>query len=397
MNEVLKNRRRGEPKSAAAYDFTKIIDAFKKDKYSEYVVFPGFADVHVHLREPGFSYKETIRTGTLAAARGGYTSVCAMPNLNPFPHDTEGIKKQLHIINTSAVVDVFPYGTITYREEGEKVSDMEALAKYAVAFSDDGRGVADKAVMREAMLRAKSLGRIIASHCELNPKQPGESGGEEEWRQVERDLSLAQETGCKYHVCHVSTKESVNLIRGAKKSGVDVSCETAPHYLILDKTSRKDSGRFKMNPPLRTKQDREALAAGVCDGTVDMIATDHAPHSEEEKSRGFKDSLPGVTGLEVSFPALYTFLVKGGLITLEKLLGLITRAPRERFGLSQSPDDFTVFDLNESFTIDPGEFISKGKSTPFEGISVFGRCHFTHAKGKNVWVSKRAEEILRGI
>lgn len=360
------------------------------------ICLPGFADVHTHLREPGFSYKETIRTGTAAAARGGYTAVCSMPNLSPVPDGAENLEKQLEIIRRDALVDVYPYGALTVGEMGETLSDMEAMAPSVCAFSDDGRGVQDGGLMRAAMERAKSLGKIVAAHCEVNSllrggyihdgeyaRAHGHSGicSESEWRQIERDVALAADAGCAYHVCHVSAAESVEIIRQAKKSGVDVTCETGPHYLTLCDEDLKENGRFKMNPPLRSKKDRDALLEGICDGTVDMIATDHAPHSIEEKSRGLKGSLMGVVGLECAFPVLYTELVRRGVVSLEKLAELMCVNPRKRFRLS---DDcgFTVFDVSSPYLIDPENFLSLGRSTPFEGREVYGECLLTVAGGK---------------
>ncbi|MBR1560682.1 MAG: dihydroorotase [Clostridia bacterium] len=353
----------------------------------EYFLFPGFCDVHVHLREPGFSYKETIATGTAAAKAGGYTAVCAMPNLDPVPDSPETLKRELDIIARDACVNVYPYGAITAGEKGERLSDMAGMAEHVCAFSDDGRGVQDAGMMRAAMETAKGLNKIIAAHCEVNEllrggyihdgayaRAHGHRGicSESEWRQIERDLSLADETGCKYHVCHISTKESVRLIRDAKRSGVNVTCETGPHYLLLDENDLREEGRFKMNPPLRGRDDREALIEGLCDGTVDMIATDHAPHSAEEKSRGLEKSAFGIVGLETAFPLLYTYLVKKGVVTLEKLVSLMAIAPRERFGLPFS--GATAWDLDSEYTIDPAQFRSMGKATPFEGWRVRGKC-----------------------
>ena len=365
-------------------------------------VFPGFCDVHVHFREPGFSYKETIRTGSMAAAAGGYTAVCSMPNLDPVPDSREHLDEELAIIRRDAVVDVFPYAAVTVGEKGEVLSDMENLSD-AVAFSDDGHGVQSDAMMREAMRRARALGKMIVAHCEVNAllrggyihdgqyaKAHGHRGisSESEWRQVERDLNLAAETGCAYHVCHVSTKESVELVRQAKKSGVNASCETAPHYLLLDEGDLMEDGRFKMNPPLRAREDREALIAGVLDGTVECIATDHAPHSAEEKSRGLEKSAMGIVGLETAFPVLYTGLVQKGVLPLETLLGLLTDRPRARFSLPLGCD-FSVWDLSESYTIDPSSFQSKGRATPFAGRTVQGRCLATFHQGKQVYAYKR--------
>ena len=372
------------------------------DKY----VFPGFVDVHVHLREPGFSYKETIRSGTLAAARGGYTAVCPMPNLSPVPDCADNLNVQRDIIRRDAAVHVYPYGAITRGERGEELADMESMADYVVGFSDDGKGVQAPEMMRAAMERARKLGKMIAAHCEdesLLEKGWSVNQGaaerlglignapESEWRQVQRDIALTRETGCAYHVCHVSTKESVELIRRAKAEGVDVTCETAPHYLTLTDMDIVDDGRFRMNPPIRSKADRDALIAGILDGTVDMIATDHAPHSQKEKSGGLSGSLNGIVGLECAFPVLYTKLVLGGVIGLEKLIDLMSGAPCRRFGLpggeicAGGPADFAVFDLQREYTIDSGEFLSMGKSTPFEGWRVKGRCLMTVCNGRIVW------------
>lgn len=367
--------------------------------FNKLCIFPAFCDVHVHFREPGFSYKETIRTGSLAAARGGYTDVCTMPNLNPVPDSAENIKEQIKIIERDAAVRVHPYAAITVGEKGEALTDMEALAPYCAAFSDDGRGVQSEDMMRSAMLKAKALGKIIAAHCEDNSllcggyihkgeyaRLHGHKGicSASEWKPIERDLRLAKETGCKYHVCHISCKESVELIRKAKAEGVDVTCETAPHYLIFNDMDLKESGSFKMNPPIRSEEDRQALIEGIRDGTIDMIATDHAPHGSEEKSRGLKDSLMGIVGLETAFPVMYTYLVKKGIITLERLIELMSINPRRRFGL-QSTDDICVYDLQSEYKIDPCEFKSKGKSTPFDGMTVSGKNLLTICGGKAVW------------
>lgn len=367
--------------------------------FNKLCIFPAFCDVHVHFREPGFSYKETIRTGSLAAARGGYTDVCTMPNLNPVPNSVENIKKQIEIIEKDAAVRVHPYAAITVGEKGEMLTDMKALSPYCIAFSDDGKGVQSEAMMRSAMLKAKVLGKIIAAHCEDNSllcggyihkgeyaRLHGHKGicAESEWKPIERDLRLAKETGCKYHVCHISCKESVELIRKAKAEGVDVTCETAPHYLIFNDMDLKESGSFKMNPPIRSEDDRQALIKGLQDGTIDMIATDHAPHSSEEKSRGLQNSLMGIVGLETAFPVLYTYLVKKGIITLERLIELMAINPRRRFGL-QSTDDICVYDLQSEYKIDPSEFKSKGKSTPFDGLTVAGKNLLTVCGGKAVW------------
>ena len=364
-----------------------------------YTVLPGFCDVHVHFREPGFSYKETIRTGSLAAAHGGYTAVCTMPNLSPVPDSAEHLKLQQDIINRDAAIAVLPYAAITVGEKGETLADMDALAKGAVAFSDDGKGLQSDELMEEAMKRAKSLGKIIAAHCEVNEllrggyihdgayaAAHGHAGicSESEWRQIERDAALAKKTGCAYHVCHVSTKESVEIIRKAKAEGTDITCETAPHYLLLTEDYLKEDGRFKMNPPLRTAADREALLDGILDGTIEIIATDHAPHSAEEKAKGLKGSAFGIVGLETAFPLLYTGLVRTGIISLEKLVQLMTENPRKRFGIKTDPGH-AVWDLDAEYRIDPEEFLSKGRSTPFAGIKVFGRCMETVYNNKTVW------------
>ena len=368
---------------------------------SSCVLLPGFADVQVHLREPGFSYKETIATGTLAAARGGYTTVCSMPNLNPTPDSMEHLAPQLSAIAKDAVIEVVPYGTITRGEQGEELAELDAMAPYVVGFSDDGRGVQNDEMMRAAMKKAKELGRMIVAHCEDNSllrggyihdgeyaKAHGHKGicSESEWGQIKRDLELVRETGCSYHVCHISTKESVELIRQAKAEGLDVTCETGPHYLVMDDSMLQEDGNFKMNPPLRSKEDREALIEGIKDGTIDMIATDHAPHSAEEKSRGLEKSLMGIVGLETAFPILYTYLVKPGVITMERLIELLCTKPRERFGLELGERaDFSLWDLNEKYTVDPEEFRSMGRNTPFTGWEVYGRCRATVCGGEVVW------------
>ncbi|MBR4100077.1 MAG: dihydroorotase [Clostridia bacterium] len=357
--------------------------------FNNLFVFPAFCDVHVHLREPGFSYKETIKSGTLASARGGYTDVCAMPNLNPVPDSAEHLKEQLDIIKKDAVINVHPYASITIGQLGEKLSDFESL-KDAFAFSDDGKGVQSEALMRKAMLKAKELDKIIVAHCEDNSllfsgyihdgeyaKKHGHRGicSESEWKPIERDLKLAKETGCKYHVCHISCKESVELIRKAKAEGVDVTCETAPHYLVLTDMDLKEEGRFKMNPPLRSEADRLALIEGIKDGTIDMIATDHAPHSAEEKSKGLEKSAFGIVGIETAFPLMYTYMVKTGIITLEKLIELMSTNPRKRFGLKEN--GYTVWDLDKKFTVNTRDFLSKGKATPFENYELYGECKMT--------------------
>ena len=366
---------------------------------NRYLIFPGFCDVHVHLREPGFSYKETVRTGTMSAARGGYTAVCSMPNLNPPPDSLDGIAPQLDAIQKDAVIEVRPYGTITKRQMGEELSDMDALAPLVCGFSDDGRGVQRDEMMREAMIRAKALGKMIVAHCEVNDllrggyihdgeyaMAHGHRGlcSESEYEQIRRDLELVRETGCSYHVCHISAKESVELIRRAKAEGLDVTCETGPHYLILSDKDLQEEGRFKMNPPLRGEADRQALLEGILDGTIDMIATDHAPHSEEEKSKGLEKSAFGIVGLETAFPLLYTKLVKTGVLSLEKLADLLCNNPRRRFGIPVN-EDYTVFEIETPYSIDSEEFCSMGKATPFAGWEVYGRCVLTVHNGKTVW------------
>lgn len=366
---------------------------------SQYMIFPGFCDVHVHLRQPGFSYKETIKSGTQASAHGGYTTVFSMPNLKPVPDSAEHLKEQLDIIKKDAVINVLPYGAITVGQNGEELSDMEGMAKDVIAFSDDGRGVQSEEMMKEAMLRAKALGKIIVAHCEDNSLLHGgyiHDGvyasehshrgicSESEWKPIKRDLELCRQTGCAYHVCHISCKESVELIRQAKAQGVDVTCETGPHYLILTDEDLKEDGRFKMNPPLRSKDDRQALIEGVLDGTVDMIATDHAPHSQEEKSRGLEKSAFGIVGIETAFQLLYTHLVKKNIISLERLVELLAVNPRKRFGIEYD-NSFTVWDLDKKTVINPSDFLSMGKATPFEGEEVFGECELTVCNGKTAY------------
>ena len=366
---------------------------------SEYAVFPGFCDVHVHFREPGFSYKETIRSGSQCAARGGYTAVCTMPNLNPAPDTKEHLQLQLQIIEQDACIHVYPYGTITMGEQGQELSEMEAMAPNVCGFSDDGRGVQSDEMMLRAMEKAKSLGKMIVAHCEVNSllrggyihdgqyaKKHGHRGicSESEWGQIQRDLELVRKTGCAYHVCHISTKESVELIRQAKAEGLDVTCETGPHYLVLDDSNLREEGRFKMNPPLRGKADREALVQGILDGTIDMIATDHAPHSEEEKSKGLEGSAFGIVGLETAFSTLYTHLVKPGIVSMEQLVTLLCDNPRKRFGIPMGLD-FSLWALEQSYIVNPSEFLSMGKATPFAGSELYGRCVLTVCDGKIVW------------
>ena len=368
-----------------------------------YIIVPGLCDVHVHFREPGFSYKETIASGSAAAAHGGYTAVCTMPNLDPVPDSAEHLQVQLDAIKRGAAIKVLPYGAITVGEKGERLADMEAMSDKVCAFSDDGKGVQNDGMMREAMAKAKRLGKIIAAHCEDNSllfggyihdgeyaRMHGHRGisSASEYKQIERDLRLAEETGCAYHVCHISTKESVELIRQAKARGVNVTCETAPHYLVLCDEDMQEDGRFKMNPPLRSREDKKALIEGIKDGTIDMIATDHAPHSAEEKGRGLEKSLMGVVGLETAFPVLYTELVRKNIITLDRLVELMSFKPKERFGIDTN-NDFAVFDISEAYKIDPEDFLSMGRATPFAGREVFGRCLLTVHNGKVVY---KAEE-----
>ncbi len=372
------------------------LSVFNSDKY---IIFPGFCDVHVHFREPGFSYKETIETGCKASARGGYTAVCTMPNLDPVPDCAEHLKMQTDLIKADACINVYPYASITVGQKGEELSDMDAMAQDAFAFSDDGKGVQSDDVMRAAMLKAKSLGKMIVAHCEDNSllyggyihdgayaKAHGHKGicSESEWKPIARDIELVKETGCSYHVCHISTKESVDIIRKAKAEGVDITCETGPHYLVLDENDLEESGSFKMNPPLRSEEDRLALIEGIKDGTIDMIATDHAPHSKEEKSKGLQGSAFGIVGIETAFQVMYTNLVKTGVITLEKLIELMAINPRKRFNIPLGVD-YTVWDLEKDVTINSADFLSKGKATPFEGVPVQSECVLTVCNGKVVY------------
>ena len=365
----------------------------------EYSVFPGFCDVHVHFREPGFSYKETIVTGSQASARGGYTAVCTMANLNPVPDSVEHLQQQLRLIEEANLIHVYPYGAITVGEKGEALADLSGMAPHVAGFSDDGRGVQSDDMMRAAMLQAKVLGKIIVAHCEVNDllrggyihdgayaKAHGHRGicSESEWVQIARDLRLVEEIGCKYHVCHISTKESVEIIRQAKAKGINVTCETGPHYLVMDDSYLQEDGRFKMNPPLRSREDRDALVQGICDGTIDCIATDHAPHSAEEKSKGLEKSAFGVVGIETAFPICYTYLVKTGIITMDRLMDLLVWNPRKRFDLPLG-NDFSIWDLSEEYEIDPQDFVSLGKATPFAGWRVSGKCLLTVCDGKVVY------------
>lgn len=373
--------------------------------FDDYFVFPGFTDVHVHLREPGFSYKETILSGTKASAHGGYTTVCSMPNLNPVPDSIEHLKEQIDIIKRDAVINVHPYASITVNQMGEELSDLSGMSDLCIAFSDDGRGVQNGKMMLEAMKIAREHNKIIVAHCEVNDllnggyihkgkyaEEHGHKGicSESEWKQIERDIELAKKTDCAYHVCHISAKESVELIRQAKKDGVDITCETGPHYLVLSDKDLQEHGRFKMNPPIRDESDKEALIQGILDGTIDMIATDHAPHSAEEKSKGLEKSNMGVVGIETAFSVMYTHFVKTGLISLQKLVELLSINANKRFNIGSSIEvgqkaDLTVFDLNEKYIINPDDFLSKGRSTPFENTEVFGKCIMTMCNGNIVW------------
>jgi len=372
---------------------------------SEYVVFPGFCDVHVHFREPGFSYKETIYSGSQAAAAGGYTDVCTMPNLKPVPDCAAHLDMQKKLIKESAQIHVYPYGAITVGQKGECIAALQEMAGDVIAFSDDGRGVQSEELMRCAMQQAKQLGKILVAHCEDNSllrggyihdgeyaKAHGHKGicSASEYAQIERDLRLAGEVGCKYHVCHISTMESVKLIRQAKKAGVDVTCETAPHYLVMDDSMLQEDGRFKMNPPIRSIRDRDALLEGVIDGTIDMIATDHAPHSAEEKGKGLAGSAFGIVGLETAFAVMYTHLVKTGKISLSRLMELMADNPRKRFQIPWG-ESYTVWDLNASYTVDPKNFLSMGKATPFAGWQLQGQCVMTICDGKIVDQRKSEE------
>ncbi len=367
-------------------------------------IFPGFCDVHVHFREPGFSYKETIVSGSRAAARGGYTAVCAMPNLNPVPDSLEHLAAEEELIRAAGdIAAVYPYAALTVGEKGQEGADIEGLAGRVIAFSDDGKGVQSESMMRSLMERCAKQGKILAAHCEderllhggyihdgIYARKHGHKGicSESEWGPIARDLKLAKETGCAYHVCHISCRESAEMIRHAKRNGVDVTCETGPHYLLLDENNLQEDGRFRMNPPLRSREDREALVEALLDGTIDMIATDHAPHSAEEKSRGLAGSAFGVVGLECAFPVLYTALVRTGMMSLEALIGKMAIAPRERFGIPLDDGDRTEWDLEARYTIDPEEFLSMGKATPFAGMEVYGRCLRTTYQGKVTWEDK---------
>ena len=387
MKTIIKNAKVYDNGKFVCKDFSANVSSIRD--FNNLFVFPAFCDVHVHLREPGFSYKETIKSGTLACAKGGYSDVCSMPNLNPVPDSKENLQKQLDIIERDSVINVHPYCSITKGQRGEELTPFEEL-KNAFAFSDDGRGVQSQEVMRKAMIKAKELDKIIVAHCEDNSllhggyihdgeyaKLHNHKGicSESEFGPIARDLKLAKETGCKYHVCHISTKESVELIRQAKKDGVDVTCETAPHYLVFNDMDLKEDGKWKMNPPIRSEQDRLALIEGIKDGTIDMIATDHAPHSLEEKSKGLEKSAFGIVGIETAFAVMYTHLVKTGIITLEKLIKLMAINPRTRFDIDIN--GYTVWDLEKEFIVNPDNFLSKGRATPFENQKLFGECIMT--------------------
>ena len=377
----------GEPVDFSRYDRRDV------------VVLPGFCDVHVHFREPGFSYKETMATGSLAAAAGGYTAVCTMPNLRPVPDTSEHLREQTDLIAKHAVIHVYPYASITVGQAGEELSDMEGMARDCIAFSDDGRGVQSDDRMRAAMIRAKALNKMIVAHCEVNDllrggyihdgeyaRTHGHRGicSESEYAQIKRDIDLVREIGCAYHVCHISAKESVELIRRAKAEGLNVTCETAPHYLVLDDGDLEEDGRFKMNPPLRAPEDREALIEGLLDGTIDMIATDHAPHSVEEKSKGLEKSAFGIVGLETAFPVLYTYMVQAGILSMDKLIEVMCINPRRRFGIPMGCD-FSIWDMGGSYTVNPDEFQSLGRATPFAGHTLRGRCLLTALDGHVVY------------
>lgn len=385
-------------------DFTpsadkEVLSHFLKNTQNNYYIFPGFCDVHVHFREPGFSYKETIATGSAAAAHGGYTAVCTMPNLNPVPDNLRNLNEQIDIIGRDSLINIYPYASITVGQKGEELSDMPSLSERCIAFSDDGKGIQNEKIMLDAMIQAKKLGKIIVAHCEDNSLLHGgyihlgeyavkhsHKGicSESEWKPIERDLKLVEKTGCAYHVCHISCRESVELIRKAKADGLNVTCETAPHYLILNDNDLREDGCFKMNPPIRSEDDRLALIEGIKDGTVDMIATDHAPHSAEEKSKGLKGSAFGIVGIETAFQLMYTYFVKSGIITLEKLIELMAVNPRKRFNIPLG-NDYTLWCLDEKITVNSDEFLSKGKSTPFNNRELYGKCYLTVCDGKTVY------------
>jgi len=411
MSGISKPKSIGCPMGAVvSSSMQEVLSSIDTERYS---LFPGFCDVHVHFREPGFSYKETMATGSRAAAAGGYTHVCTMPNLNPVPDSVEHLVPQLEAIRDSAWIHVYPFGAITVGEQGQEMADLENMARFVKGFSDDGRGVQSDDMMRQAMLRAKALDKIIVAHCEVNDllhggyihdgeyaKAHGHRGicSESEWKQIQRDLELVRETGCRYHVCHISTKESVALIRKAKAEGLDVTCETGPHYLVMDDRDLQEEGRFKMNPPIRSEADKLALVEGILDGTIDMIATDHAPHSAEEKSRGLEKSAFGVVGIETAFPVMYTHFVKPGILSWDRLKELLVTNARERFGIPLE-DCWSVWDLNEEYAVDPAQFQSMGKATPFEGWKLYGKCMLTVCDGMVVYRNKELamqEELSNG-
>lgn len=380
-------------------DFLKFNKDFEVLNDTIYYILPGFCDVHVHFREPGFSYKETIKSGSKAAAAGGYTACCTMPNLNPVPDTQENLQIQLDIIEQDSVIGIYPYASITKGEKGEELADMQALQKDAVAFSDDGRGVQSEAMMREAMIEAEKLGKLIVAHCEVDDllhggyihdgeyaREHNHRGicSESEYAQVARDIELARETGAGYHICHISTKETVELVRKAKAEGVDVTCETAPHYLLLTDMDLKEDGWFKMNPPLRSAEDKVALIEGILDGTIDMLATDHAPHTLEEKARGLEKSAFGIIGLETAFPLMYTHFVKTGKMSMDRLMEIMVINPRKRFNIPLGLD-FSVWELDKEYEIDSKTFETQGEATPFQGQKVFGKCVATVYGGKRVW------------
>ncbi len=365
------------------FNITRVIDIDNS------FILPSFCDVHVHFRQPGFEYKEDIKTGSMAAAAGGYTSVCTMPNLKPAPVDFASLNVQLQAIKKSSIVDVIPFGTITSNQSGTgSLSNMKEMCDFVAGFSDDGVGVQDNSLMFDAMQMAKNLGKRIAAHCEDNSLLEKGLIRESEWKQIERDLNLVAKTGCAYHVCHISCKESADLIKQAKKNGLNVSCETAPHYLVLSDDDVKDDGKYKMNPPIKSLKDKEALIEGLFDGTIDIIATDHAPHSKEEKNRGYKNSLNGIVGLETAFPILYTCLVKNNIISLNSLVDAMSIKPRKLFGLNKNDNDFCIVDINNPYIINSNNFFSKGKSTPFDGFEVFGKNILTIKGGEIIYEAK---------
>ena len=372
------------------------------------LITPGLVDVHVHLREPGFTYKETIEAGTRSAARGGFTTVCAMPNLNPVPDTAEKLRQVYDIIRKDAVVKVLQYAPITENLRSEKLVDQEALVEEgAFAFTNDGVGVQTAGTMYLAMKEAAKNNKALVAHTEdesllfggvMHAGKKAEELGlpgilsVTESSQIARDLLLAEATGVHYHVCHVSTKESVRVIRDAKKTGIQVTAEVSPHHLILiDEDIPEDFGFWKMNPPLRGREDREALIEGLLDGTIDCIATDHAPHGLEEKSQSFMKSPFGIVGSETAFQLIYTHFVETGRFTLEQVINWLAVKPAEIFGLNAgtltvgAPADVAVFDITQTCTIDKEDFLSKGENTPFIGWKVKGETQMTFVNGKLVW------------